>query len=74
MKVRLPRVNVDKMREAVIKAAYEWRAAEIHHSACILGIRQDELGPAHRRVERTTSNLRVEIDDLHQEEKSLGLI
>jgi len=69
-----PRVKINRMREAVIKAAYEWRAAEIHHSACILGVRQGELGPAAREVERTTSNLRVEIDDLHQEEKSLGLI
>ncbi len=70
----MDRINVDRLREMVIQAAYEWRSAEVHHGCCILGIRQGELGPAHKRVECATSDLRIKIDALHREENSLGLI
>jgi len=69
-----PRVNVNRLRETVIQAAYEWRSAEVHHGACISGLRKGEIGPANAEREWAVAHLRTVIDALHREEKSLGLL
>ena len=70
-----PRININKMREKVIKAAYEWRSADVNHACCVIGIRHGcELSGAATRVKCATSDLQIKIDALYQEEKSLGLI
>jgi len=68
-----PRINVDRLREVMVKACYEWRAAEAHHEACILDMGEG-IGMAARQVQRAEATLRITIDGLYQEEKSLGLI
>ena len=53
----------------IIEAAYEWRAAEVHHAACQLGIRhgkEEETGDA---VAITLRHLRIKIDALYRKEK-----
>jgi hypothetical protein len=70
-----PRVNVNRLREKVIQAAYAWRSAEVQHACCILGVRHGcELSDAATKVRCAESDLQIKIDILHKEEKSLGLI
>lgn len=62
------------MREQTILAAYAWRAADVHHAACVGGIRTDNPDDACIKLDVALSNLRIMIDALHREEKSLGLL
>ena len=48
--------------KVIVKAAYEWRAAEIHAAACTLGIREDETGDAKQIVEDRLTNLIIQLD------------
>ena len=68
------RIRINEMREQVIQACYAWRAAEVHHSGCILGMRQGDLVEAATRVRCVESDMVLKIDALHREEKMLGLI
>jgi hypothetical protein len=68
-----PRVNVNLLREAVVKAGYEWREAEVKQELCVLTLNEG-MGLAARRVQRAESTLRITVDALYREEKSLGLI
>ena len=69
-----PRIKVNRMREEVVQACYTWRAAEVHHSGCILGMRRGDLSDAAIKVRCAESDMVLKIDALHREEKSLGLI
>ncbi len=55
--------------QIVIEAAYKWRAADIHHAACRLKIRQGEEEKTSDEVEKTLRHLRIEIDALHRRDK-----
>ena len=54
---------------AVIEAAYKWRAAEVHHAACRLKVRQGDEEEAGEGVVETLRQLRIKIDGLHREDK-----
>jgi hypothetical protein len=72
--MREPRIRLNRLQEEAIQAAYEWRAADVHAAACRLGIRNGDCTVTRKEAGRLLSVLRVKIDILHHEEKSLGLI
>lgn len=69
-----PRIKINQLREKVIFAAYDWRSNDVHHSACVLGLRQSDTLQAFDDQQRALTHLAIAIDNLHQEEKSLGLV
>jgi len=75
--IKESRIRINEMRETVIRACYELRAAEVDLSARRLGKRSNtpiELDHAVFRESKAARQLRIEIDRLHREEKILGLI
>ncbi len=72
--MRKPRIRINRLQEEVIQAAYDWRVADVHHAVCVIGVRSDDLTETQERADRLLSILRLKIDNLHREEKSLGLI
>jgi hypothetical protein len=48
--------------DPLMEAAFEWRAAEVHHGAVTLGVRGGDPDISSRRVEDATTALRIAID------------
>ena len=72
--MREPRIRINRLQEEVILAAYKWRSADVHAAACRLGIRDGDHTETREKADRRLSTLRIKIDNLHREEKSLGLL
>ena len=72
--MREPRIRLNRLQEEVIQAAYDWRSADVHAAACRLGIRDGDRTETRKEAGRRLVVLRIKIDNLHREEKSLGLI
>jgi hypothetical protein len=68
-----PRINVNRLREEVIKACYEWRAADYLNDACAFFVGRDTT-VAQENADQRLLTLRIKIDALRREEESLGLI
>lgn len=71
------RIKTNKMREMVIQACYEWRAAETDLSERQLGVLSNtltELVSAESKQANSLCQLRIVVDNLREEEKSLGLL
>ena len=55
-------MKINSCVKAIIEAAYEWRAAEVHSAACRLGIREDKMGCADRVELDKLTRLRILLD------------
>lgn len=53
------------MKDRIIKAAYEWRAADIHAAACRLDLRDGDPALTEEICQQKLTKLRILLDRWH---------